>query len=175
MVGVTASRRSRAALTPISAVDSAPGFGFVGSVAITHEAIRSIGVGLESTRRPTRRSCRRARRPPRRKVALAAFSCRGCPPGPSGAGIRGGLNRSPSSSRRCSAMCRHVQSDVIGQLEGAPSGGRTRSPSLVDVGRAGDALFDHPDRLESQREAESRGGEAGRVPDDDIFLSMSRT
>src|SRR5689334_11022896 len=41
----------------------------------------------------------------------------------------------------------------------------------VDVLRAGHVLFEHADRLESDRDAETRGREAGAVAHDDRLLA----
>ena len=41
----------------------------------------------------------------------------------------------------------------------------------VDVRRAGDALLEHADRFQSDRDAEARRGESGRIADDDRALA----
>src|SRR2546423_2045485 len=58
----------------------------------------------------------------------------------------------------------HVQPDEVGQLQRTDRVPVSQHHRPVDVGRLGDAVLQHPDRFETQRHTQPRGGEAGLVP-----------
>ena len=65
----------------------------------------------------------------------------------------------------------HIQADDVGQPQRADRMLVAEHHRRVDVLGGGDALLDHPDRLEAERDAQAGAGEARRVGDDDRRLA----